>query len=395
MQNIIIIEHGENLGSWRTIHEHTLCNHSKSMRQLSADAELLREKYDKCKDILKLLGTIACVGLTPEHFEARKLDVKVTFRTINAHDAIYCYLPKCTYMLILMQLLDLMGSLENYPLQEYQKGIDKIVGHCMDEQFEDKNYLTSANRPKTSKSFQALSLKNRLSFLNAEGALATAEVIWIQLQKIENSEMQKSQTSKYKAWAQGRLRLRNATESSVLSLVEWAYHSTLREDGAEQLYDLWGLANRLGFDALAEICLDRLYDNAVASINDARMHGLSLLSLLGLSEKTAADSSVQSDAVVTTVFRHVLKDDNAPTKLSKLVIETLAQGVDGELWSHLSQMVSHNTTRKLIEAMIAHRHVKAEQDVHKGGDIKQESHHHPSSVVFRPTGSYGQGVGSE
>ncbi|KAJ4991621.1 hypothetical protein SVAN01_03002 [Stagonosporopsis vannaccii] len=343
MQHIITIEHGNNLSSWRTIHE----------------SELLREKYDKCKDISNQLGSIASVDMSPERFEARKLE-----------------------------LSSLMATVEKYPIQEYQKSLDKVVSECMDRQFTHKNYLQSGERPKNLKSFQALSLKNRLSFLNAEGALSTAEATWMQLQKVMNMEKQKAQTNVVKAWAQGRLLVPGASENSVLSLVEWAYLPALPGLSPERLYDLWNLATRLGLEGLAEECMARLFNSAHVSINNAISSCTPLRDLLGLSdEQNTPHSPGPSNDVVATVFRHVLKDDNPPKKLSELVIETIARGVDQELWSQLSPMVNHDTARKVIEAMIAYRQVKAEQHVDKADTIKQESQRGARSIGIQVTGA--------
>ena len=84
MQHIITIEHGDNLGSWRTIHEDVLCRHSQYMRQLSVRSELLREKYEKCKEISNQLGSVVSLGLSSEHFETKKLEVKVMPPTCRA-----------------------------------------------------------------------------------------------------------------------------------------------------------------------------------------------------------------------------------------------------------------------------------------------------------------------
>lgn len=277
-------------------------------------------------------------------------------------------------MLTIAQLSSIMTSIEKYPLQEYQKFLDKVVGECMDQHYSDKNYLQSDDRPRSLKSFQALGLNSRLSFLNAEGALDTAEATWLQLQKIMNMEKQKAQTNISKAWAQGRLILRGATEASVLSLVEWAYLPTFPEVSPEHLYDLWGLATRLKFEALAEECMTGLFDTAHASIDNALSNGTPLRYLLGLyDEQNTPDQPSQSNEVVATVFRHVLKDGKPPTKLSNLVVQTIARGIDQELWSQLSPMVNHDTARKVIEAMIAYRQVKAEQVIDEPSNIGQES----------------------
>ncbi|KAH6621953.1 hypothetical protein C7974DRAFT_414632 [Boeremia exigua] len=344
MQHVITIEHGDNRRSWRTIHEHVLCSHSQYMQQTSARAEQLREKYDSCSDILDKIELI--VHLTLEEFEAKKVKVK---------------------------LLSLVDNIEKYPLQEYQKRLDKVIGEALDQQFTNKNTLQSEDRPKTLKNFQALCLKNRLSFLDAEGALDVAHAICAQLQKIKGTEGQKARNNVHKAWAQGRLLLREATENSVLLLVEWAYLPNLPDVDAEQLYDLWRLARRLKIVALAEECVDQLFKITFNSIQDALLDGVPLRRLLGLtSDPHTPDQPGSTDETVTFVFHHVLKDDKPPAKLSDLVIETMAKSMDLELWSQIQPEVNHNTARKLIEAMVAFREVKTEQNISETGSVKHE-----------------------
>ncbi|KAJ8115655.1 hypothetical protein OPT61_g2745 [Boeremia exigua] len=353
------IEHGDNLRNWRTIHEHVLCSHSQYMQQLSGKAELLRERYESCNYILESIESIANVGMTPEQFDKQELAAK---------------------------LLSLMDIIEKYPMQEYQKRIDKVIGESLDQQFMNKNYLESESRPKHLKNFQLLGLKNRLSFLNAEGAFNVADVACMHLQRIKGMESQRAKVNVSKSWAQGRLVLRGATTDSVLSLVEWAYNPVLRDEDAEQLYDLWGLATRLKFEALAEECVNRLFNDASATIEHALSHGVPLRYLLGMtSEQDVSNSSVPMDETVATVFRNVLKDENAPGKLSNLVVETMARGTDSELWEQLGPIMNHNTARKLITAMVTCREVKVGQDVPAANIIKSESLHGNSSSDPRST----------
>jgi hypothetical protein len=157
--------------------------------------------------------------------------------------------------------------------------------------------------------------------------------------------------------------------------VEWAYRKTLVYEDAEHLYDLWALAARLEIVTLAEECMNRLYQTASNSIYTALSNGLSLRHLLGLSKEHAApDSNTLSDDVVTAVFRHVLMDENPPTKLSQLVIHAMAKAMDSETWAQLQHTVNQNTARELIAVMVAYRELPSERGVDDATYVKLENH---------------------
>ena len=176
-----------------------------------------------------------------------------------------------------------------------------------------------------------------------------------------------------KGWAQGRLSLRDAEARSVASLVEWAYDdSTLNFDDAEHLYDIWALATRVEFNRLSRECMDRLFKTASARINDAFSNNIGLGHLLDIAQ-SRSDPAGLSDDVVSTVFSHVLQDDNPPAQLSDLVIHALAKGLDDELYAQLETMINLNTSRKLIKALVACKNPKTEQGLIDGSLIKDES----------------------
>lgn len=265
---------------------------------------------------------------------------------------------------------------DKYPLQEYQKTISKLIISTVDQQFANKNTKQSGKTPKSKKDLLDLGLRMRPSLLNSEGALEVAAEVCAKLQRIKATERQKAKTMVIKAWAQGRLLLRDASEKSVLSFVEWAYHSTLRYEDAEHLYSLWHLAKRLQVHALAHECMDRLCDSASSSICNALSNDVPLRYLLGLGspEEKYAAAAVKDD-IVATVFSHVLNDTDPPASLSQLVVNAMAQSMDSELWAELKDMVNHDVARQLIEVMMIQRDIKPEQGLDSGADIKLETQH--------------------
>lgn len=237
--------------------------------------------------------------------------------------------------------------------------------------------MSSEKTPKSIKAFREMpGLKTRLAALNSEGALEVAEELCAHLQRTKAIEKQKAKTNVNKAWAQGRLLLRGASEKTVMSVVDWAYHTTLHFEDAEHLYDIWSLATRLNIRILAVECMDRLFQAASSSLYHALSDGILLRDLLGLSEKQDTQHSQPlSDDFVKTVFHHVLKDENPPPELTQLVVNAMAQGMDSELWAQLQDTLNQVIVRQLVGVMISSREINPEQSGVAGEHIKLEAHH--------------------
>jgi hypothetical protein len=245
--------------------------------------------------------------------------------------------------------------------------------------------MPSAEKPKTLKEFKGFDSNKRLHLLNAEGLVEVAEEARTRLQKFKAAEKHLAKTSVINAWAQGRLTLRGASEKSVVSLVEWAYHGTLNYDSAEHLYDMWTLATRLQFDVLTEECMNRLYNSASTSLSNACSDGVPLRFLLGLpNEQNILDGTAQSDDVVSTVFHHVLKDKKPSEKLSELIVDALARGMDSELWMQVRAMVNLDTAHKLIDFMITYRDMKVEGNLDDSTLVKIETPQEDHRAQLKP-----------
>ena len=273
---------------------------------------------------------------------------------------------------MIAQLLSLIVAIDKrYPLPEYHAALKKCIKDSLNTQFSNNNLI---ERPKNQKIFQELPLDQRLELLDSEAGLDVAEEVSAHLLRIKSKEEQKTSGNTSRIWAQGRLTLRDAEARTVAALVEWAYDdSTINFDDAEHLYQIWALATRLEFNHLACSCMDRLFKTASTRIHDAFANNTSLRDLTGLHPaQSPSDPRDLSDDVVTTVFRHVLKDDNPPAQLSDLVIHALAKGMDDELYAQLESMIGLDTSRKLIRALIACKDLKTEQDAFDGCLVKYE-----------------------
>lgn len=77
MQQVITIFFGEDVRSWTSIHEQTLCKHSKKMTDLALKAVERREAYSKVDGWLEQMESIAVLGEDLDHFEKQRLGAKV------------------------------------------------------------------------------------------------------------------------------------------------------------------------------------------------------------------------------------------------------------------------------------------------------------------------------
>ncbi|KAF3007643.1 hypothetical protein E8E13_008624 [Curvularia kusanoi] len=345
MRAVIDIRCGKELRNRFSIHEYILCDYSDKLNGISVKAKDYRVAYDHCEEILEQLSVIAMSEVSSDIFEKRGCRTK---------------------LFSLIEVID-----KAYPLVEYQSILRMTIRNVLNQQCQNHN-VTS--RPKNVKAFQELPLDQRLDLLNFEGAFAVAEEVCAHLLKIKCQEEQKNSNNFIKSWAQGRLALRDTDERTVASLVEWAYDNTTLEFGdAEHLYDIWTLAARLKFELLAADCMDRIFSAASDNIDHAFANDISLGYLTGLdTEQDTPSSLVVADNILATVFKHVLRDKNPPPKLSDLVVHALARGMDSKLWAQLQTFISPDIQRRLIDALLASKETKIEQDSTNGKLIKFE-----------------------
>jgi hypothetical protein len=254
---------------------------------------------------------------------------------------------------------------ENYPLIGYASGIKKLIMDEVAAQISAKNIKKMVQKPSQIPS--DLSLAGRLEILKPHAVQAVASQLFVRLHAINKAEVKKAEQDPLRAAAQHRLVLPDVEEATVRLFIQWIYRGTLSYKGSEQLYSILKLATELGVDALASICLNKVYKAANDSLLHASAHGVSLRTLLGYGPDAATDD------IVGVVFKHVVKDENTPKQLKSLVVDTLAAMLDYDLWQHVKDLVNHGMALQVIEAMVELRQrVKLETNDQEEG-IKSES----------------------
>ena len=245
---------------------------------------------------------------------------------------------------------------DRFPLLERQPAIKGIIDTALEEQLSRKNTKAPSSGTSRKRDYREMSsdmgIRERLLLLNSPAMHAVTGHLFAKMHKIHKAEAFKAKTERVKAVAQGRILMPEFTDATVRAFVQWLYHSTVQYQEAKELYALWDFSNQLGTEALSEICLTELYNAACNGIRHALAQGISISSLL-------LDNRPEiTDNVVDVVFIHVLKDKQPPGRLLRLVIDTLADNVDANLWAHVKTMISHDKALQLIEAMIMRQQIQ-------------------------------------
>jgi hypothetical protein len=256
-------------------------------------------------------------------------------------------------ILIILQVIPLIiRAYESYPWG-YRNVIKKNIDAAIESELEDKNtkssLATTAGKKKPKEITPNMTLRGRLDLLKPRGVQNVASELSSLLFRIQKAEISKANDDPLKAAAQGRLMLPNFEESTVRLFMQWIYGGVLEDLGAEGLYALMMLATELQVVALTEACLSKLCNAVSESIQQAQTRGTALRALLGY----GSESATASDGFVSAVFGHAFKDKKMPGRLFKLVIDTLAEGMDTDLFAEIKELVSHEMAMQLLEAMIA------------------------------------------
>ncbi|CAE7180125.1 hypothetical protein CFE70_006226 [Pyrenophora teres f. teres 0-1] len=311
----LTVECGVNLTVKFTMHEELVCCHSKHLAGLFAQAKQLRQQYERTKVLNDTLAVCCFPEVTPKQFESSGLEVQA--------------IPL------------IVGAYEQWPLPGYPNSVRKVIDEAVQEQIAAKNIQNTTIKELA----RITDLSIRLSHLKSRGVQAIAEKLFVTIHQVTKKEEKRALNDKLRAAAQCRLLLPDVDEQTVAILMQWIYQGTLQFQDAEQLYNVLKLATTLEIEALAEICLTKLYDAASENIRDASNFGMRLQTALGFGPDSA-------DHALGVIFRHVIQDERTPRRLQELIIDTLAASLDKELWEHIKLLISHKMALQIIETMV-------------------------------------------
>ncbi|KAH7337913.1 hypothetical protein BKA66DRAFT_555278 [Pyrenochaeta sp. MPI-SDFR-AT-0127] len=331
LQTTITVECGAKLNTKFTMHEEMLRCHSTSFDQLCAKAKPIRDQYTQCKITMDRIACCIFPEVTHEQFEAAHLEQKVAPLIVQTY--------------------------EKYPLLEHHASVKKVIEMAVDDQIGQKSTKvapsTRGNKKDSRDNNRDMSLKERLSLLQSRGVRIVAELLFAKLHKITKSENMKAASNPVKAAAQRRIILPEFEATTVQSFIRWIYQGSLTYQNADQLYALLNLSSNISVPSLSELCLQKLHYAAIDTIRLAIANGDRIQALLEF-------GSAHTDNALKVVFTNVLKDKDPPKRLLQLVIDTLADNLDMELWAHLRNLIGHELALQLIEVMIDRQQIKAE-----------------------------------
>ncbi|KAH7093795.1 hypothetical protein FB567DRAFT_181136 [Paraphoma chrysanthemicola] len=358
MKTQITLISGKKLQDIQTIHKEMLCCHSTTVQVTFRQAEALSKAYPLADNLRKKLKQFVYPRFSVQNFE----DSHAENHAIPVIVQIY----------------------SNYPLPEYRKSIQKTLDEVIIEQVAKHNTVGTGKAAVQKKDLKDMGIQARLTALTSKGVFNIAMHLSIELRGVKQKEVKIAETNTTKAAAQRRIFLPNFESPTVSALTHWVYSrgEILNEKGdlktahnAEHLYALQGLAAHLGITVLKEQCLSMLVEKTNTMIDFALREGLKLQHLLGWGERVEPPSGDDHAAVpedcanvhpqddtVQVVFQHVLKDKNPPKRLVDLVVQTLADHLDLELWAQLEHMINHQMSKNLNKAMVLRRQIKMEEE---------------------------------
>ncbi|KAF2682912.1 hypothetical protein K458DRAFT_432335 [Lentithecium fluviatile CBS 122367] len=334
LDTAITLEYGEKLDQKCSIHLQLLSDHSPKLRQLFVQASELREAYLKAKSMRQKAKALTPPNTSAEAFLGKGVDEMVA-RAVNLITRAY----------------------ENFPLLEYRDSVKKALEAVTDEQFQITKMWreTPSHGNIKRKDYPSAAVTQRLRLMKAEVVLIVLNQLLKALRSIKAQELNKAFKDSRKAAAQHRILLPDTDGDTLGSLVHWVYNRDLQFLDANHLCKIYGLASRLGFQELGEICLDNLSHAASKAINAAKTEGVLLQDLLdGTPTFPGGAGHVNSDplsGVVRTVFTFVIQQERPPTVLKKLLIEAVADNADPSLVETFLQTMSGEMKTELGMAL--------------------------------------------
>jgi hypothetical protein len=255
-----------------------------------------------------------------------------------------------------------MSAYEEFPLRSYVTAIRKLIDKAMQEEVKSKR----VNARMLHDAIRETDPKVRITFIGSRGVHAITEKLFSALYHIDKRETAKAKDDPVIAAAQKRIFMPGAEKDTIQSVMEWIYQGELdlKCKDPQPLYNALQLATQLGVEALSEFCLTKLCNAADDSMRSAAANGTSLKSLLGYGPGP-------SDNTVEVIFKHAVKDLDAPKRLQEMVVNILAGSLDVSLWSEIKVVVNHAIALQLIEAMLDYRQQITTRR-HDHADIKEE-----------------------
>lgn len=211
---------------------------------------------------------------------------------------------------------------------------------------------------------QEVDIALRMSYLNSSGVYCVASELYARVHRLIKEWHTKARKNPIVAAAQRRLLLPNVEEAAVTALLSWIYQTPMVSQNAAEMYAVWSLSSDLGVIALAEKSLDQLINDFSGVVQHIEENGVPLHTLVG-------SGGLDDTNVIEVILDKVFKDESPAPRLLELVLRTLADHLNSELWAIIKDPIGHTKALGLIDTLIDRRFVRPEQ--HTVASVKPES----------------------
>ncbi|KAF2030184.1 hypothetical protein EK21DRAFT_66106, partial [Setomelanomma holmii] len=307
METEVKLEYGNKLKNSRVVHQEMLYCYSTKAPDLFKKAKPLREAYATANAMRKRFKAHVPPRVSVEDFEIGHMENQIIPQIVTIY--------------------------EKNHLSQHRKSLQAFVDAAIADfvQRGGSHVVAKSNAHSIhKKDLNATGLQERLNGLTSRSVFSLARRLFNKLRDIKDKETKAAETNAVKAAAQGRIILATYEDRVIRSFQ----------------------------------CLSRIAGDTDHTMQVALAQGLSLQHLLGLAAHESAQGEEEPLAVINNVvqvvFQHVLKDEKSPPRLLDLVVDTLAEHLDLELWTQLEHVISHNMSLRLNRAMVDRRQIKIE-----------------------------------
>jgi hypothetical protein len=278
----------------------------------------------------------------------------------------------------LQQAIEIIVACEKiYPLAEHRHSVRSCLRTVVDEQFKNGKAWKVPGSINATKKRSMEDIQSRLQVLNTNAIFFVTQRLSRFLSKTKNMDIAGCKINDRKAAAHGQIMLPDLDETIVGKFVDWLYERKLPHCSATDLCNMYHLANHLGVEILAEQCLDMLTNAALPVIENASVNGSSLRELLN-EERPDTNANAPLANVIPTIFNYVMQDPKAPYVLQHLVVRTIAEGADEEVYNLVEPRLTLGLSLQLNRALLVSRRVnsvKSEQvGLKQDGEVDEKMH---------------------
>ncbi|KAF2007633.1 hypothetical protein P154DRAFT_50 [Amniculicola lignicola CBS 123094] len=341
MKTSIIIEYGDGFEEHHKVPLEQLTKYSPRLRDLFASAMQLKESYQQARMLRQMVKRLLPRAISFERLNNRYIATAVPL-VVQCHT--------------------------QYPMLQYQQIFKDKVEKLVDFQFKRKDaFRQPESHAQARKDNCSLSdVRARLQYLSGVAIQEILNELHNSMWRVKEKETRSLRDDSKKAAAHDKIILYGYDAVAVGSLVSWIVNRRLHYETVDELFQLYELADTLGFEDLANTTLNKLSYDVTEAINFAQAHGIALLDVLDSTNSTPGKyaDKVQKDmqSLLLTVFKHVfvLKKHSGP--LRALLVNAVVDSQDLKLYDYLQPEVDVDLAHEINRAFFLRGNQQARSD---------------------------------